>query len=87
MRAWWSTFIYFLLLTASTLLTFSRHTVTDIVTRMDLPAYELAFLANMAILQNYRPVWLLGAPLLAVIGLLIYIKNEPGRSLIPDGMT
>lgn len=76
MWAWWGLLIYFSLFTTSTLLTFSRLTITDIITRMDLPEYELAFMANLTILQNYCPIWLLVVPLLAILGLLISIKNS-----------
>ncbi len=73
--AWWGTAVYFILLTLSTLITFSQHTLADIITMMDLPAYELEFFANMTVVHDYRLAALFGPPLLLIISLLMYTKR------------
>ncbi len=73
--AWWGAMAYFLLLTVSAFITFSRLPLAEIFTRLNLPAYEVAFLADVAVLQDYRLIWLLLVPLSAILGLLIYVKQ------------
>lgn len=73
--AWWGALAYFSWLTLSSLLTFGRLTFNDIIGRMNLPAFELEWLARVTILDGYRLVWLLIGPLLAILGLLLATRH------------
>jgi hypothetical protein len=82
--AWWGAMAYFSLLTVSAFMTFSLLPLAEIFRRMNLPEYEVAFLAEAAILQDYRLVWLLAVPLLVILGLLIYVKRYFGSLMETD---
>ena len=77
--AWWGALVYTAALAISTLLTFSRYSFTDILDRMHLPAFELAFLDRLTPLRDFHLVVLTSVPLLAAIGLLVYSKRYFGR--------
>jgi hypothetical protein len=75
MWAWWGAMAYFSLMTVSAFMTYSCLPLAEIFRRMNLPEYEVAFLAEATVLQDYRLVWLLVVPLLAILGLLVYVKR------------
>jgi hypothetical protein len=77
--AWWGALGYTAALAISSLLTFSRYTFIEILDRMNLPAFELAFLDRLTPLQDFHLVVLTSVPLLAAIGLLVYSKRYFGR--------
>lgn len=78
--AWWGAAVYFVLLTLSTLITFSQHRFADIIAMMNLPVYEDKFLAQVVVLQDYRLAALFGPPLFLIIGLLLYTKRYFGQT-------
>ncbi len=73
--AWWGSLVYILLLTISTILSFSRYSFYDIILMMNLPAYEMGFIDKMILIHDYRLVGLLAIPLLVTLGLIIYSKR------------
>jgi hypothetical protein len=76
--AWWGALVYLGGLSASTILTFTRLRFYDIILQMDLPAYEMAFIDQMNLVRDFRPVLLLSAPLLVGIGLVLYSRRYFG---------
>jgi len=73
--AWWGSLVYVSLLTISSVMSFSRHSFYDIILMMNLPAYEMEFLDKMTLLHDYHLVGLFTAPLLIILGLVIYSKR------------
>lgn len=73
--AWWGSLGFALLLILSTVLTYSKYTLTDIVEMMKLPAYEMEFLNRIGFLADFNLLSLLTPPLLAVLGLILYSKR------------
>jgi hypothetical protein len=73
--AWWASLVYLLLLSASSLIAFSRHTFYQIIRMMDLPAYEMEFLDQLRLLHDFHLSGLVALPLLVALGLLIYSKR------------
>lgn len=69
--AWWGSAAFFALLSLSTVITFTPYRFYDIIDKMGLPAYELDFLARMTLLHDFPLVFLLAAPLLAALGLVL----------------
>ncbi len=79
MWAWWGALGYTAALAISCLLTFSRYSLTDILAMLNLPAYEMAFLDRMALLQDFSLVLLTTGPLLVALGLLVYSRRYFGK--------
>ena len=77
--AWWGALGYTAALAISSLLTFSRYSFTDILTMLNLPAFELAFLDRLTPLRDFHLVVLTSVPLLVLLGLLVYSKRYFGR--------
>jgi len=77
--AWWGALLYTAALAISCLLTFSRVSFIDILDRMDLPAFELAFLDRLTPLRDFLLVLLTVSPLLALLGLIIYSRRYFGK--------
>ena len=73
--AWWGSFVYLILLSISTLITFSQHSVYEIIQLMDLPSRELEFLDQLTLIHDIHLTALVTAPLLVALGLLIYAKQ------------
>ncbi len=73
--AWWGALMYLALLSTSALLSFSRHSFSEILQMMDLPAYEIEFLGQLTLLSDFHLTLLAAAPLFAGLGLLIYSKR------------
>jgi len=46
---------------------------------LNLPAYEMAFLDRMALLQDFSLVLLTTGPLLVALGLLVYSRRYFGK--------
>ena len=77
--AWWGALGYTAALPISSLLTYSRYTFIEILDRMNLPAFELAFLDRLTPLQDFHLVVLTSVPLLVLLGLLVYSKRYYGK--------
>jgi hypothetical protein len=72
--AWWISIVFVLLLTISSVMTFSRHGFYDILLLMKLPVNEMGLIDKMALLHNYHLVGLFTVPLLIALGMIIYSK-------------
>lgn len=73
--AWWGMLGYFGTFLVSVLLTFTRYNFYQLVSLMDLPAYEVELLMQWEILHEYNLAALFALPLLLMLGLLIYSRR------------
>lgn len=72
--AWWGSLVYFGLMTFSMILTLSRSSFSDILSRMKFPETEMEILQGLPF-QGFHFAALMGIPLLMTLGLLIYSKR------------
>lgn len=72
--AWWGALIATGLLTASTIVTLVQSTMPDIMNAMNLPAAEMAFLANLQFSGIHLAV-LASIPLLATLVLIMFARK------------
>ena len=72
--AWWGSLAYFGLMTLSSILTLSRSSLLDILSAMNLPKMETEILQRMP-LHGLHFAPLIGIPLLATLGLIVYSKR------------
>ena len=72
--AWWGSLVYFGLMTFSSILTLSRSSFSDILSRMNFPEMEMEILQGLPF-QGYHFAALIGIPLLITLGLVIYSKR------------
>jgi hypothetical protein len=83
--AWVGSLVFTLLLTISTVMTFSTCRFYDIILMMKLPAYEMEFINKMKVLHDFRLVGLFAVPLLAALGLIVYSKRYFIEEQIKNG--
>jgi hypothetical protein len=81
--AWWGSLAYLTPLTISTVMSFAGRRVYDIILMMNVPAYEMKLIDNMAVFKEYPLVGLFAAPLFLTLGLLVYSRRYFGKSLKP----
>ena len=72
--AWWGSLVYFSLMTFSSILTLSRSSFLDILSRMNFPEMEIEILQGLPF-QGYHFAVLIGIPLLITLGLITYSKR------------
>lgn len=73
--AWWGSLVYLSLLVISATMSFSRYSFYEIIQMMELPAYEMEFINQMALLHNFHLVGLVAIPLIVALCLLIFSKR------------
>ena len=78
--AWWASLVYLSLLSASTIISFSRHSFFEIIQMMNLPSYELEFLSELTLIHDFHLASLITPPLFVGLGLLIYSKRYFGMT-------
>lgn len=76
--AWWGSVVYVSVLSVSTAWSFSRYRVYDIILMLKLPAYEMAFLGKLPLVQEVYLVGLLTPPLLMALALIVYSRRYFG---------
>jgi hypothetical protein len=76
--AWWGALVYLSLLTLSVVTTFSRYSLTDILSRMRFPPTEMEILGGLPF-HGFHLALALGVPLLVTLGLLIFCRRYFGR--------
>ena len=77
--AWWGSIVFISLLTISSIMTFSRFSLYDIILKMGLPAYEMELLNKMTVIHDIHLTVSIAYPLIAVLGLTIYSKRYYGQ--------
>jgi hypothetical protein len=80
--AWWGTLTAFALLTLSSLLTFPRYTVADILAQMAFPAYERVIFQNLPFLNSHVTIVAI-LPLLVTLAVAAlagrdFLRANPG---------
>jgi hypothetical protein len=80
--AWWGSLVYFSLLISSSILTLSRSSLMDILSRMNLPEREMEMLQGVP-LQGAHFAAFFGIPLVATLGLIVLSRRHFGRSPAP----
>jgi hypothetical protein len=73
--AWWGSLIYFGLLTFSAVLTLSRSSFLDILSRLDFPPTEMEALQGLPF-QGAHFALFVGVPLLVTWGLIVFSKSH-----------
>ena len=77
--AWWGSLVYLSLLSASTIISFSKHSFYEIILMMNLPSYELELISELVLFHDFHLASLLTPPLLVGLGLLFYSKRYFGK--------
>ena len=78
--AWWASLVYLSLLSASAIISFSRHSFYEIIQMMNLPSYELEFISELTLIEDFHLASLITPPLFVGLGLLIYSKRYFGMT-------
>jgi len=76
--AWWGSLLYLSLVFFSSLISFSKYSFFEIILMMNLPAYEMKFLDQLTLLQDFHLTSMVTTPLLAALVLLIFSKQYFG---------
>lgn len=79
--AWWGSLAFLLLLSISTLMTFSRYRFYDIILSMNLSAGEVDFIDRLDLLKDYSLAWIFAPPLLVALGLILASKRDFSKGL------
>jgi hypothetical protein len=73
--AWWGTCGLTAALALSTGMTLPRYSFYELVSKLNLPAYEWEFVDQMVVLHDFHLTSLVVVPLLAALGLLLHSKR------------
>jgi hypothetical protein len=79
--AWWGTLLAVSALATSTILSFSKYPLYQIILMMKLPEYEINLFNQIPIVHYYHLVNLFAPPLLVTLGLLIHSRKYFGKGL------
>lgn len=77
--AWWGSLVYFGMLTFSSILTLSRSSLMDILSRMNLPEREMEMLQGLPLHGSHFAAFF-GIPFVATLGLIVLSRRHFGRS-------
>ncbi|MGE5574111.1 MAG: hypothetical protein ACM3ZU_14020 [Bacteroidota bacterium] len=69
--AWWGSLVYVSLLTVSTVWSFSKYGLYDILLMLNPPAYETEFLDKLTLMHDLHPVGVLAPPLFVALALIV----------------
>ena len=74
-RGWWLIFVALILFSASSLITFARHDMTEMYRLMDYPQAHIDQIEKTGLLKGNTMVWLMFGWMLPFFGYLLYVKR------------